>query len=148
MSKYVITVSPKGKYHFSLVSTNGEKILSSQMYAGRNGAVKGIKSVAANAPDAPVVNLTAKKPEEAGNPKFEIFQGKDEKFYFRLIAKNATPIGSSEGYNTLAACKNGIKSVKKNAGAEIEKTAPAAKKEAAAKKAPAKKAPAKKVTKK
>ena len=141
MGKYVITVSPKGKYHFNLLAANSEPILSSQMYAGRKGAVKGINSVKKNAPKAPVVDLTAKKVVEAPNPQFQIFKGKDGKFYFRLIAKNAKAIGTSEGYNTLAACKNGIKSVQKNAVSEIEK--PAAKK-AAAKKAPAKKAPAKK----
>ena len=127
MSKYVITISPKGKYHFNLVASNGEPILSSQMYAARKGAVKGIKSVAKNAPEAPVVDLTAKKVEEAKNPKFEIFEGKDGKSYFRLIAANVKTIGVSEGYNSMAACKNGIKSVKKNAAAEIEKTAKAKK---------------------
>lgn len=149
MSKYVITVTPKGKYHFNLVANNGEKILSSQLYAARKGALKGIRSVAKNAPAAPVVDLTAKKVVEAGNPKFEIFAGKDGKSYFRLIAANAKAIGVSEGYNTMAACKNGIKSVKKAAAAEIEKPAKAAAKKAApAKKAPAKKAAAKKAPEK
>ena len=121
MGKYVITLSPKGKYHFNLVAGNGEIILSSQMYASQRGALKGIKSVTANAPIANLVDLTAKKVVPAANPKFEIFQGKDEKFYFRLVAKNAKAIGSSEGYNDLTACKNGIKSVKKNAASAIEK---------------------------
>ena len=123
MSKYVIKVSQSGKYHFNLVAGNGEPILSSQMYAARKGAVKGIRSVAKNAPEAPVVDLTAKEVVPAKNPKFEIFEGKDGKVYFRLIAANAKAIGRSEGYNSLAACKNGIKSVKKNALAEIEKAA-------------------------
>ena len=127
MGKYVITISPKGKYHFNLLAGNGEPILSSQMYAARKGAVKGIRSVAKNAPEAPVVDLTAKNVVEAKNPKFEIFEGKDGKSYFRLIAANAKTIGVSEGYNTMVACKNGIKSVKKNAVAEIEKTAKAKK---------------------
>ena len=127
MSKYVITVSPKGKYHFNLVASNGEPILSSQMYAAKKGAVKGIKSVAKNAPEAAVVDLTAKEVVPAKNPKFEIFEGKDGKSYFRLIAANAKTIGVSEGYNSLSACKNGIASVRKNAVAEIE-TAPKEKK--------------------
>lgn len=121
MGKYVITVSPKGKYHFNLLAGNSEPILSSQMYASDRGALKGIKSVKVNAPVANVVDLTAKKVVPAANPKFEIFEGKDKKFYFRLIAKNAKAIGSSEGYNNLAACKNGIKSVVKNAESAVEK---------------------------
>lgn len=124
MSKYVIKVGQSGKYHFNLVAGNGEPILHSQMYAARKGAVKGIRSVAKNAPVAPVVDLTLEEPEEAKNPKFELFQGKDEKYYFRLIAANAKAIGRSEGYNSKDACKNGIKSVKKNAESEIEKKAP------------------------
>ena len=123
MGKYVIKVSKNGKYHFNLLAGNGEPILSSQMYVARKGAVKGIRSVMKNAPEAPVVDLTAKEVVEAKNPKFEIYEGKDGKRYFRLIAANAKPIGRSEGYNSLAACKNGINSVKKNAEAEIEKAA-------------------------
>ena len=120
---YVIKVTASGKYHFNLLAGNGEPILSSQMYAARKGAVKGIRSVMKNAPEAPVVDLTAKNVVPAKNPKFEIYEGKDGKCYFRLIAANAKAIGRSEGYNTMAACKNGIKSVKKNAESEIEKTA-------------------------
>lgn len=141
MGKYVITKSPKGKYQFNLVASNAEPILSSQMYMSRKGALKGIRSTMKNAPIAGVVDLTAKKVTEAENPKFEIFQGKDKKYYFRLIARNAKAIGVSEGYNSLAACKNGVKSVVKNAKSEIEKPARA---KVETKKAPAKKAPAKK----
>lgn len=128
MGKYVITKNDKGKFHFNLLAGNAEPILSSQLYMSRKGAVKGINSVAKNAPEAPVVDYTAKKVVEAKNPKFEIFAGKDGKFYFRLRAANGQNIGSSEGYNDVAGCKNGIKSVRKNAPSEIEKTPKAASK--------------------
>jgi uncharacterized protein YegP (UPF0339 family) len=49
------------------------------------------------------------------NPKFTIFTGKDEQFYFRLTAPNGEPILASEGYTTKSGCKNGIQSVKNNA---------------------------------
>lgn len=48
--------------------------------------------------------------------KFQIYKDKSGKFRFRLLAGNLQPILASEGYNTKAACKNGIASVKKNAG--------------------------------
>lgn len=49
--------------------------------------------------------------------KFEIFQSdKNEKFYFRLKAGNGQVILSSQGYAGKPSCKNGIESVKKNAG--------------------------------
>ncbi len=48
--------------------------------------------------------------------KFEIFQSEgNEKFYFRLKAKNGQVILSSQGYASKASTKNGIESVKKNA---------------------------------
>ncbi|WP_159566178.1 YegP family protein [Budvicia diplopodorum] len=47
--------------------------------------------------------------------KFEIFYGKDDRFYFRLKAGNGQVILGSEGYTTKANCINGIKSVKSHA---------------------------------
>ncbi|MEQ8703040.1 MAG: YegP family protein [Phaeodactylibacter sp.] len=48
--------------------------------------------------------------------KFEIFQSENnEKYYFRLKAKNGQIILSSQGYSNKSGVKNGIESVKKNA---------------------------------
>lgn len=48
--------------------------------------------------------------------KFEIFQSeKNEKFYFRLKAKNGQVILQSQGYADKGGCKKGISSVQKNA---------------------------------
>ncbi len=49
------------------------------------------------------------------NPKFEIFIGKDQQYYFRLIARNGEIILASEGYTALHNCQKGILSVKENA---------------------------------
>ena len=46
---------------------------------------------------------------------FEIYQDKSGNYRFRLVARNGENILSSEAYTTKAACKNGIKSVIKNA---------------------------------
>ena len=46
-----------GKYHFNLKSTNGQVIGSSQTYESESGCDNGMKSVAANAPDAEVVEV-------------------------------------------------------------------------------------------
>lgn len=48
------------------------------------------------------------------NPKFQIFRGDDDQYYFRLIALNGEIILHSEGYVGKAGCKNGIASVKEN----------------------------------
>lgn len=48
--------------------------------------------------------------------KFEIFKSENnDKFYFRLKAKNGQIILSSQAYANKAGCKNGIESVMKNA---------------------------------
>ena len=49
------------------------------------------------------------------NPRFEIFTGKNNQFYFRLKASNSKTILASEGYTTKDNCRNGISSVKSNA---------------------------------
>ena len=46
--------------------------------------------------------------------KFEIKTRKNGEFQFNLKATNGQVILTSEGYNTKAACLNGIESVKKN----------------------------------
>ena len=146
MGKYVITRNEKGKYRFDLLAGNNEIVLSSQVYQARKGALKGIRSVVKNAPKAPVFDSTDKKAKPVGNPKFEIKKAKNGEVYFELIAANGQPIGISETYKTMAACKNGIKSVKSNAKSAIDKPAKKAVKKVAAKK-PVKKA-VKKVVKK
>ena len=48
--------------------------------------------------------------------KFEIFRSdNNQKFYFRLKAKNGQIILSSQGYTNKAGAKNGVQSVVKNA---------------------------------
>ena len=48
---------------------------------------------------------------------FEIYQSeKSGEFYFRLKAKNGQVILSSQGYSAKSGAKNGVESVKKNAG--------------------------------
>ena len=120
MGKFVVSKN-KEKVYFNLHANNNEIILSSQGYASRKGALKGMASVAKNAPKAPIENQTVKGYEKLGNPKFELYKDKGGKFRFRLISSNGKNIGHSEGYSSLAACKNGIDSVKKNAKSKEEK---------------------------
>ena len=46
--------------------------------------------------------------------KFVITKRANGEFQFKLKAGNGQTILASEGYTTMAACKNGIESVKKN----------------------------------
>lgn len=52
----------------------------------------------------------------ANHPRFNLFTGKGDKFYFNLTAANGQVILSSQGYANKAGAKNGIASVKKNSG--------------------------------
>lgn len=48
-------------------------------------------------------------------PKFQIYKGKDDQFYFRLYAANGQNILGSEGYTTKANCQQGIESAQAQA---------------------------------
>jgi len=48
------------------------------------------------------------------NPKYQLYQGKDKEYYFRLRAGNGQIVLNSEGYNSKQAAENGIQSVRMN----------------------------------
>lgn len=52
--------------------------------------------------------------------KFEIFEGKDGKHYFKLAAENGQTVLKSQGYASKASCKNGIESVRANGQDEAQ----------------------------
>jgi uncharacterized protein YegP (UPF0339 family) len=107
--KFELNTSSNGKFFFNLKASNGQIILSSEMYESKSAAENGIESVKKNAADdARYDRLTSKN----GDP------------YFVLKAANGQQIGRSETYKSAAAMENGIESVKKNApDAQIAETA-------------------------
>lgn len=56
--KFVLKKGSSGKYHFTLVASNGQVIATSQAYEQREGALNGIESVRKNAADAEVEDQT------------------------------------------------------------------------------------------
>ena len=119
MSKFVIRIVNSG-IKFDLKATNGQTILTSEVYTTEAACRKGIESIMKNAPAANVENQTEEGYETLTHPKFEMYQDKAGEYRFRLKARNGEIIGISEGYTAKAGCLNGIESVKKNAGdAEI-----------------------------
>ena len=113
MGKFVIKNTKTG-IKFDLKAGNGEVIASSQVYASAVSCKKGIESVVKNAAIAAVEDQTVEGYTAEKNPKFEIYADKAGEFRFRLKARNGQIIAVSEGYTTMAKCKNGIASVKKN----------------------------------
>lgn len=58
-SKFVVTKSESGKFHFNLVAGNGEIAVSSQMYSTKGAAMNGIDAVRRAAVDAVVDDQTS-----------------------------------------------------------------------------------------
>lgn len=92
------------QFYWNLKAGNNEKILTSQMYASKEGALTGIASCHTNSPD---------------DTKFERKSG-DGGPYFVLKAANGEIIGKSESYSSASAMETGIASVKANGKAPTE----------------------------
>ncbi|GAB4521288.1 MAG: YegP family protein [Amphiplicatus sp.] len=104
--KFELYKDKAGEFRFRLKAANGQAILASEGYKAKSGAENGIESVKKNAADPARFE---KKTSSSGKP------------YFVLKAANHEVIGTSEMYESDAACENGIKSVMNNApGAAVE----------------------------
>lgn len=114
MGKFIVKTVNSG-VKFDLTATNGQTILTSEVYTTMAACRKGMASVSKNAPLAGVENQTEEGYAVLGHPKFEMYQDKAGEFRFRLKARNGKVIGISEGYTGKAGCLNGIESVQKNA---------------------------------
>jgi uncharacterized protein len=99
IGKYVISKSKNDENYFNLKATNGQTILTSQMYTSGSACFNGIESVRSNCSD---------------DLKYERKQSNNNKPYFVLKAANGQVIGNSEMYESGAGMENGIASVKKN----------------------------------
>lgn len=100
MGKFIVDKRKNGEFQFNLKASNGQVILSSEGYAAKASCLNGIESVKKNATD---------------ENRFDVSESKNGKFYFNLKATNGQIIGSSEMYESVAGCKNGMESVMKNA---------------------------------
>ncbi|WP_277373114.1 YegP family protein [Pseudomonas sp. AA-38] len=98
--KFELKKAKDGQYHFNLLATNGQVILSSEMYKAKDSALGGIDSVKKNA-------------QREG--AFETKTSSNDKHCFLLKASNGQVVGQSQMYASAASCKSGIESVQKNA---------------------------------
>ncbi|MBR3438635.1 MAG: YegP family protein [Clostridia bacterium] len=113
MGKFVVKKVKSG-IKFNLKAGNGEIIATSEVYSTEKACLSGIESVRKNSV-AEIEDQTVEGFAKLKNPKFELYTDKSGEFRFRLKAKNDEIIATGEGYKTKAGCKNGIKSIKKNA---------------------------------
>ncbi|AQZ31948.1 hypothetical protein BHQ29_00750 [Pseudomonas sp. LPH1] len=102
--KFELKKAKDGQFHFNLLATNGQVILSSEMYKAKDSALNGIESVRKNS-------------QREG--AFETKTSSNDKHYFLLMAINGQVVGQSQMYASAASCKSGIESVQKNAPSAV-----------------------------
>ena len=98
--KFVVFKGKDGKDYFRLKAGNGEVIFTGQGYASRKSCLNGIESVRKNSQDP---------------DRFDVRTAKDGRTYFVLTATNGQEVGRSQMYKSDSGCRNGMKSVTKNA---------------------------------
>ncbi len=100
MGKFEVSKRKNEEFQFNLKATNGQIILSSEGYTTKAACMNGIESVKKNSQD---------------ESKFDVLESKNGKHYFNLKATNGQIIGSSQMYESLVGCQNGVQSVRNNA---------------------------------
>lgn len=98
--KFELKKSKDGQFMFNLKASNGQVILTSELYKTKPSAENGIESVRKNA---------------ARDGAFETRTNAKGEPFFILKATNGQEVGRSEYYSSTKAMENGIESVKKNA---------------------------------
>lgn len=98
--KFEVKKSSNGKFFFNLLASNGQVILSSEMYESKASALNGIEAVRKNCKDP---------------ARFQALQGNDGKAYFTLKAANHQVVGKSQMYASPAIRDAGISSVQAHA---------------------------------
>ena len=120
MGKFIVKKTATG-IKFDLKATNGQVILTSEVYTTEAACLNGIESGRTCCAGG-VEDQTVEGYEVVKHPKFEVYADKAGEYRFRLKARNGEIIGTSEGYKAKASCLNGVESVKSNAPeAEVEK---------------------------
>ena len=104
--KFELKKSKNDKFYFTLVASNGQNILQSEMYESKASAQNGIASVKKNAADG---------------TRFERLASSKGEPYFVLKAGNHQVIGQSQMYSSEKARDGGIDSCKNHApGAVVD----------------------------
>ena len=114
MAKFTVKKTNTG-FNFLLIANNGQPIGSSQVYKDLDSALASVNLIKKIAATVEVEDQTVAEVEEKSGARFVLYVDKAEQFRFRLQDEDGNALLSSEGYTTLAKCKNGMASVAKNA---------------------------------
>ncbi|WP_236174362.1 YegP family protein [Pseudomonas pseudonitroreducens] len=99
-AKYHLKKASDGQFHFNLHASNGEIVLTSELYKAKTSAIDGIESVRKNS-------------QREG--AFEIKAAANGKHYFVLKATNGQVVGQSQMYASKASTEAGVAAVKRYA---------------------------------
>ena len=102
--KFELKKSKNDKFYFSLIASNGQNILQSEMYESKASAQNGIESVKKNAQEA---------------TRFEKLTSTKGEPYFVLKAGNHQVIGQSQMYGSEKARDGGIDSCTNHASLAV-----------------------------
>ena len=107
-SRYDVKDASNGGAYFNLLAANKQVIGTSEVYASTSNAKAGV--------DACVRNVAAylEAWDTATGARFDVFEGRDGRFYFNLHAGNGEIVLHSQGYDTEASALNGAFSVSDN----------------------------------
>jgi len=117
-AKYQVYKDSRGKYRFRFRAGNGRIVAVGEAYEQHASCLKGIRSVQNNC-NSEIEDLTTES-KKISNPKYQIYFDDQNKYRFRLKAKNGEIIAQGEGYDTKEGCLNGIEALRNGGDAEIE----------------------------
>lgn len=99
-AKYHLKKASDGQFLFNLHASNGEIVLTSELYRAKPSAIGGIESVRSNS-------------QHEG--AFELKVASNGKHYFVLKASNGQVVGQSQMYASKATADAGVAAVKRYA---------------------------------
>lgn len=100
-SRYSIDTGVDGEYTINLKAGNGQVIASSAPYPIYSHAARGVDA------SISAVATYLEHWDRVTGARFEVFEGADGRFYFRLFSRNGAQVLRSQGYSDEASALNG-----------------------------------------
>jgi uncharacterized protein len=100
-SRYAVTSGVDGQYYVVLKAGNGQVVGTSEAYPIYSHAARGVDACIS------AVSSYLEHWDSFTGARFEVFEGSDGRFYFRLYSKNGAQVLRSQGYTDEANALNG-----------------------------------------
>lgn len=119
LAKYIIKITGKDTYRFSLVSPDGKAIIKSDDYTLKRSCVSGIQSVRKNGATENIEDRTVEPVTKVANPKYEITVDENSKYRYTLKAPNGYVILRSSSYSSKKGCMKSIDALRIHSQTEL-----------------------------